>query len=97
MIPHFSFDFHSLVTSDDKYLFMCPLAICMSSSEECLFGSSAQFFDWIVCFDDDKPDEIIYKFWRIIPCWSHRMKIFSPTSCVAVSFCLLFPLLDKSS
>ena len=66
----------SLIISNVEHLFMCVLATCMSSLENCLFKSSAYCFYWVV-FSWYWAAWAVCIFW-IISHQSHHLQIFSP-------------------
>ena len=75
----------SLMISDTEHLFMCLLAICMSSLEKCVF------FNWVIflffcCW--------VFKFFLNFG-YEMYWQICSPILWVAFLFCWWFPLLCK--
>ena len=67
----------SLMISNVEHLFICLLAICMSSSEKCLFRSSALFKIRLFVFLILSCTSCWYIL-HLNPYWSYHLLIFSP-------------------
>ena len=64
----------SLIISDIEHLFMCFMAICISTLEKWVFRSSAHFLVELFCFVTELHKLCV--FWRLIPCQTVCLQIF---------------------
>ena len=92
----------SLMMSDVELLFMCLLAIYMSSLEKMSIQVLCPFYSCIVCVCACAcvcvcwVVEVLYIVWILTPCWIYHLQLSFPFSEFAFSFCWCFPWLCKS-